>query len=303
MIAAVTGARGLIGRYIVEALLAGGWQVRVLSRQFDGWSEQPNVQVVVASINNQDALEELLEGVSSVFHCAAELQDESRMHEVNVLGTACLLQALLVSPTVKYFNYMSSSGVIGPSLSHVINENSECHPSNLYERTKYEAERMVVDAGLNMNVCILRPGNVFDAGKPGLVSLPLNDTIKDRMLLFLRGNEGSHLVHAKDVAAAAIFFLHKDMLKVETFFVSYDDDKRNTIAEMYRLYRSFSTANRDGCIFSLPNVIPYIIRKMRIGNSLHGRVRFSGAKLCAFGFNFPLGLRSSIREVYGVRNK
>ncbi len=41
--------------------------MRVLSRQFDGWCEQPNVQVVVADINNQDALEELLVGAISLF--------------------------------------------------------------------------------------------------------------------------------------------------------------------------------------------------------------------------------------------
>ena len=298
MIAAVTGARGLIGRYIVEDLLAAGWHVRVLSRQLEGWSEQPNVQVVVADINNQDALGKFIAGASAVFHCAAELHDESRMYEVNVLGTACLLQALREASTVKYFNYLSSAGVSGPSLAHVIDENSKCHPSTVYERTKYEAEKMVVDAGLDMKVCILRPANVFDADKPGLVNLPLHNTIKDRMLLFLRGNEGAHLIHAKDVAAAAIFCMHKEMSKVEIFLVSYDDDKRNTVAGVYRLFRSFSKGSKYCYFLSLPNSIPYIIRKIRLGNSLHGRVRFSEDKLRAFGFVFPLGLESSVRDVY-----
>ena len=299
--AAITGASGIIGRYIVKDLLAAGWHVRILSRQLQDWSDQPNVQVVVADINNQDALEKLLAGASAVFHCAAELHDETRMHEVNVLGTACLLRALLVTSTVKYFSYLSSAGVIGPSFAHIIDENWECHPSNEYERTKYKAERMVAEAGLNMQVCILRPGNVFDSDSLGLVNLPLENTIKHKMLLFIKGNEGAHLIHAKDVAAAALFFMHKKLSKIEIFFLSYDDDKRNTVSGVYRLFRSFSSERRRCCFFSLPDSIPYIMRKLRHGNSLHGGVRFSEDKLRSFGFIFPLGLEASLKLVYNSR--
>jgi len=292
--AAVTGARGLIGLHIVKKLLMEGWHVRVLSRHYDGVTEHQNIQVVVADITDGEALANLLNDVSAVFHCAAEIHDESRMHEVNVAGTLCLLRTLAETPSVRYFCYLSSAGVVGPAREPIVNELSVCHPSSIYEKTKYEAEKMVADVKLDMSVCILRPANVFDTHKLGLVSLPLRNSFRDRFLVFLRGNEGAHLVHAKDVSSAAIFFIDKKFQKPEVFFVSYDDEERNTVAGVFRLFRSLSAGGKSHGCFSLPNSIPYMIRKLRKGVSLHGQTRFSGKKLADAGFVFPMGLEASI---------
>jgi nucleoside-diphosphate-sugar epimerase len=296
-VAAVTGARGLIGRHIIDCLLAEGWCVRVLSRKPVGMLEHPNLELIVADINDEKALGAFLAGVSAVFHCAAELNDESRMHDVNVLGTACLLNVLSSMTTAKYFCFLSSAGVMGPTAIAKVDEMAPCFPNNTYERTKHEAEALVLQASLRMRVCILRPANVFDVNKLGILKAVLESSPKGLISLFVKGNEGAHLVHAKDVAFAALFFMDKELLQPEVFFVSYDDDPRNTVQGVYKFCRDVQGSKPFVFSFSLPSVVPYLMRSFFKGRSLHGRARFSEDKLKQSGFKFPLGFENALRDV------
>jgi len=295
-VAAVTGARGLIGGYLVEELLAKGWKVRILSRKERSIIEDSLVSIEIGDINDEVALKALLNGADALFHCAAELTDESKMYDVNVEGTATLLKVMKQS-SVRYFCHLSSAGVVGPTSCAVIDEDATCYPSSTYEQTKYEAEKLVLQENLRMKVCILRPANVFDGKKPGLAGLALRKSFKNKLSILLKGREGAHLVHAKDVAAAAIFFMEKDLEKPEIFFVSYDDDTRNTVAGIYQLCCAFNHENNGSRVLSLPSNIPYIMRIIFRGKSLHGRARFSEDKLKSFGFVFPLGLEDALRDV------
>ncbi|PCH54311.1 MAG: hypothetical protein COC22_00465 [Flavobacteriaceae bacterium] len=295
--AAVTGARGLIGRHIAKYLLEEGWHVRTLSRSKNGVILHPNLQSFVGDIKNNETLEELIDGVDAIFHCAAELHDEVKMFDVNVNGTATLLKVVKQTPTIKYFCHLSSAGVIGPTTRLRVDEDSLCAPNNMYEKTKHEAEKLVFNAGLDMSVCVLRPANVFDMNKPGLLSYALNDSVMNKLSVFLKGNEGAHLVHAKDVAAAAIFFIDKKLVKPEAFFLSYDSDERNTVLGVYKLCCAQRAEGKVNTLWSLPSFIPYMIRRVRKGVSLHGHTRFSGKKLADAGFVFPMGLEASIVDV------
>lgn len=297
MIAAVTGARGLIGRYIVTALLELGCSVRVISRHYEGWGEMhSNVHVIVADINDVGVMKSFLEGAEVVFHCAAELHDESLMYSTNVQGTVNIINALKMADSVKYFCCLSSAGVVGPSKDRLVDEQSVCRPNNLYEKTKHEAEQLVLQAGLDMSVCILRPANVFDALKLGLVQMGVRSSLKDKLLLGFRGNEGAHIVHAKDVAAAALYFMNKKLQKPEVFFVSYDQDERNTIKGVYA-YICTLMRGRVVSSVAMPNIFPYLVRRVRLGKSLHGRVRFSEKKLRESGFTFPLGFERALKNI------
>lgn len=298
----MTGARGLIGRYIVEGLIAAGWKVRILSRQISEAAVDSPVSVILGDINDLSALRELLEGASAVFHCAAELHDESLMQTVNVKGTETLLSVARAS-AAQYFCHLSSAGVVGPVSFSEVDEETPCHPNNLYEKTKFEAEQMVVHADLHMNVCILRPTNVFDAQNPGILMLPMHHSFMDRLSLLLKGNEGTHLVHAKDVASAALYFVDKTLQGPQLFLVSCDDDQKNSVAGMYKLIRSMCCGDEKFRTFSFPNNIPYLLRRFFRGKSLHGRVRFSEKKLRSTGFVFPLGFQEGLVDVCRARKR
>jgi dTDP-L-rhamnose 4-epimerase len=108
MFVLVTGGAGFIGSFLVEKLLAEGHQVCVLDtleEQVHGNGAPPRVPASAlfyhADVRNRDILRRVLEQVQVIVHCAAivgiaqSLHDVRRYVDVNVGGTANLLQLLV----------------------------------------------------------------------------------------------------------------------------------------------------------------------------------------------------------------
>jgi dTDP-L-rhamnose 4-epimerase len=104
----VTGGAGFIGSHLVDALLARGDTVRVL----DSLLEQahpsgrarflsPDAELVVGDLRDRATVDRVLRDVTAVFHQAGmvgngqSMYDVRRYVEVNVVGTATLLEAML----------------------------------------------------------------------------------------------------------------------------------------------------------------------------------------------------------------
>src|SRR3954464_11513365 len=123
----VTGGAGFIGSHLVDALIARGHQVRVL----DGLvpqvhaSDEPQflnekAEFVRADICDRSALQRALDGVSVVFHQAAEVGVGQSMYEMeryvraNTLGTSILLEEIVARrDTIKKVIVASSMSVYG----------------------------------------------------------------------------------------------------------------------------------------------------------------------------------------------
>lgn len=61
--------------------------------------------------------------------------------------------------------HLSSAGVVGKSKNYLIDENTICQPGNIYESSKYKAEKIVLDGIANgLRAQILRPTIIFGAG-------------------------------------------------------------------------------------------------------------------------------------------
>jgi dTDP-L-rhamnose 4-epimerase len=103
----VTGGAGFIGSYVVELLLAQGFEVRV----FDSLVEQvhlgagpryvaPGAEFILGDVRDRDALAAALHGVDRIVHLAAEVGVGQSMYEIaryvgaNTMGTANLLDIL-----------------------------------------------------------------------------------------------------------------------------------------------------------------------------------------------------------------
>ena len=122
----VTGGAGFIGRYLCEALLEHGHQVRVLDslvEQVHGVSPTPpdSVEFVRADMRDATAVRGALRGVDGVFHLAAEVGVGQSMYEItrytgaNDLGTAVLLEAMIDMP-IERLVVASSMSVYGEGL-------------------------------------------------------------------------------------------------------------------------------------------------------------------------------------------
>jgi len=293
-VAAVTGARGLIGKEIVNRLLKYGWKVKVLTRSSIDYNNI-NVSVVVSDINNIKGLNLLLNNADAVFHCAGEINDKNKMYLTNVEGTKNLLEAIKNS-SISYFCHISSAGVIGSTNDLVVTEETVCNPIGVYEKTKYESEQLVLKANLKINTVILRPTNVFSATRLGIfISLPIVNSWKEKLKVLVSGKECAHVVDVFNVAKSALFFLNDKVLNTRIYFVSSDDDKVSTTIEIYNSYMSIN--ERKKINFALPVYMPHVMRRIFKGHSLYGKIRFSSNKIKRSGFTFERSVENSLRII------
>lgn len=126
----ISGGAGFIGSHLADELLSHGYRVRA----FDNLSEQvhgpnagrpdylhPDVELVVGDVRDRAALRRALEGVDAVYHFAAavgvgqSMYEIARYTEVNNLGTAVLLEALIERP-VERLIVASSMSLYGEGL-------------------------------------------------------------------------------------------------------------------------------------------------------------------------------------------
>lgn len=297
-IACVTGASGMVGRRIVEKLLDRGYQIRVLTRRP---YRSKSVRVFMGSLGDNLLLDEFINGADMVFHCAAELNDESKMREVNVDGTKRIIE-LIEKHRVKYFCYLSSAGVVGRTSQICVDEATPCRPQSTYERTKLEAENL---AGRKINGCntiILRPTNVVDGDHLGELHLASSGSLLSRLKTIIKGGECAHIVHAEDVAAAALYFLDRPpLVSQQLFFVSQDDDQQNTVACLWSLHQALKIKSDPTLITSHPHLpiwVPFILRSLMRQTGNRGNVRYSSTRLLSHGFRFTFRVRDIVASIF-----
>jgi uncharacterized protein YbjT (DUF2867 family) len=116
----VTGGTGVLGRRVVERLLAAGVEARVLSR-----NGRPGT--IRGDLSTGEGLGEAVRGVDTVIHCASRPFRESR--RVDVEGTVRLLE-VAAGAGVSHVVYISIVGI-------------DRVPSYPYYRIKLETERVV----------------------------------------------------------------------------------------------------------------------------------------------------------------
>ncbi len=136
-VAAVTGGTGFLGLYIVRALAAAGWRVRILDRKLpDGpQPDDPAIDRVAGDLANRRALRELVDGADLVVHAAGLIKapNLAAFRAVNVAGTANLTDAINDCGAAKHLILVSSMVAREPQLS-------------AYAATKREGEELAVRA-------------------------------------------------------------------------------------------------------------------------------------------------------------
>ncbi len=297
-IACVTGASGRIGKRLVDKLKQLNFQVRVL--QYRKPIDDDDLLIYQGGLDNEKVIEDFLAGAQYLFHFAAELNDQTTMWDVNVSSTKQLVEVAKRS-NIKYFCFLSSAGVVGRTFKKTVNEEIQCAPQNLYEKSKLESERMVFSGNKDCQIIVLRPTNVVDENNHGVMQSLSSNSLSDKFKLFLRGGECAHVVHADDVANAALYFIEKKIDRPECFFVAYDEDPHNTFAGLRLLYDSFKkkqALDKNTKHVHLPIIVPYILRRVLRGNSNMGDVQYSSKKILSYGFKYKVGLRETIRRYW-----
>jgi nucleoside-diphosphate-sugar epimerase len=198
-LAAVTGATGFLGGYIVAALIDAGWRVRILVRRAGTHPQLAglNVEMVLGDLADGQALDRLIDGADAVIHAAGliKARDEATFRAVNAGGTANLVDMLNARPSPKQLILVSSMVAREPGLSH-------------YARTKRESEAAL--AALNHgNWTVVRPCAVY--GPWDRETLAIFQSAARGIFPMAGGRHGRvALIHASDAARAVASLCGRD---------------------------------------------------------------------------------------------
>lgn len=179
-VVAITGIGGSLGLRLVERTIALGWSVRGIDRDATAGlrARARGAQVVIADINDRDALRRCLDGADVVMHTAARVGEDGPLaafeHD-NVHGTDSVC-AVMEELGLRHLIHVSSVMVYGFDYPPDANENTATQgQGNVYNTTKIAGERLVrerIDAG-TLDAVILRPSELYGPGCKAWVDRPL----------------------------------------------------------------------------------------------------------------------------------
>ena len=176
----ITGASGLVGGWLVRALLKAGADIIVLLRDWNpkallfqsGFHKK--VTIVRGSLKNVNKLERVLAEyeIQSVFHLAAQTivpianKNPLSTFESNIAGTWNLLEACRLKKDIDSIIIASSDKVYGDTLNLPYQEAMPLNAIYPYDVSKACADRISVSYAktFNLPIAITRCGNFFGGG-------------------------------------------------------------------------------------------------------------------------------------------
>jgi dihydroflavonol-4-reductase len=266
----VTGGTGLLGVYLLLELTRKGEKVRALRREGSSLHVVENIfrfnddhadellsqiEWVNGDICDIYSLEDALEGIEFVYHCAAMVsfdpKDKAKMMRVNIEGTANVVNASLLKG-IKKLCHVSSIAALGRAEQEkVVTEEttwkSTKHNSN-YAISKYGGEREVwrgTEEGLQ--AVIVNPSIIIGMGDPDKGSSKLIATVDGISTFYSNGING--FVDVRDVAHAMVVLMESP-LKNERFIVNGANYSYRRLFELIAM-----NLNKSKPRFAIPNLL------------------------------------------------
>lgn len=236
----VTGATGSVGPVVVSAFREAGFRVRILARNAATTTAlSPEVDVFLGDITNPSTVSPAMCGVNLVVHMAALLHIvnppsslRQNYEEINVEGTANIIRAAL-SSGVRRVLFFSSIAVYGNSCGDIITESTIPRPDTLYAQTKFDAERVVINAkrpdGQPLGT-VLRLAAVYGSRVSGNYRRLLLSLAKHRFVPIGAGLNRRTLIYDQDVATAAVMAVSHPLAAGRVYNVS--DGRFHTLNEI-----------------------------------------------------------------------
>lgn len=228
----VTGGTGFLGSYVIRLLVQKGYKVRAIRRKDSPMDLLPGVagqvEWVEADITDIIALEEAMQGVTHVLHCAAMVsfhpRDVPRMMQINVEGTANLVN-LSLDMGVQKFIHVSSIAAIGRTKERpYLDETAKWVQSSgnsQYAISKYRSEQEVWRAHAEgLSVAIVNPAIVLGSGFWEVGSAKFFKQIYEGLKFSPVGRSG--FVDVRDVAQFMVHLLESEV-SGERFILNADN--------------------------------------------------------------------------------
>jgi nucleoside-diphosphate-sugar epimerase len=236
----VTGGAGLLGEELICQLLAQGKKVRAVYNKKD-LADHKSLEKVACSILDVSGLEEAMQGINEVYHCAGLVSfspdSTDDLYKINVEGTANIVNAAL-NEGVKKMVHVSSVSALGRLRNNVmISEDmqwTQDTSNSKYGESKYLGEMEVwrgiaegLEAVIINPTIILGPGN-WNEGSSGIFKSAYNE-----FPWYTDGTSG--FVDVRDVAAAMIVLM-ESKVSAERFIISAANETYRNIFSQAALY-------------------------------------------------------------------
>jgi dihydroflavonol-4-reductase len=244
----VTGATGFVGSILARQLAQQNISIRCLKR---GTSVipailepyTPLIDWAEADILDTPKLEDVFEGVTQVYHCAAWVSfkeaDKEPMISTNVNGTANVVN-LCMEHNARLVHVSSIAAIGQAKPEQLITEKNhldETPANNNYSISKLESE-MEVWRGIaeGLDAVIVNPSVIIgpSAGTDG--SGKIFETVRKGLKYYTRGSCG--LVDVEDVARCMIALMNSDVT-AERYIINAENwkykDLMDTIARCFNL--------------------------------------------------------------------
>jgi dihydroflavonol-4-reductase len=224
----VTGGSGLVGNELITQLLAQGKAVRAIYNKSPLANFNSSLlQQVQCDILDVVGLEEAMQGITQVYHCAAIVSFDPKrtaeLFKINVEGTANVVNAAL-DAGVKKFVHISSVAALGKIEGQIISETTtwtEENNKSVYGKSKYFGELEVwrgVSEGLN--AVIVNPSLILGAGDWNSGSSKIFKSVHEEFPWYTDGIAG--FVDVRDVARAMINLMDSDVIN-QRFILSAEN--------------------------------------------------------------------------------
>ncbi|MEO8412015.1 MAG: NAD-dependent epimerase/dehydratase family protein [Ginsengibacter sp.] len=224
----VTGAAGLVGEELVKQLLDAGYHVNAMYHTSLLTITHPRLIIQQCDILDTTSLEEVMKGITHVYHCAAivsyEPKDKYRLLKINIEGTENVVNACLNAHVQKLVHVSSVAALgrlrTGETVTEQMNWTEETSNS-IYGKSKYLGELEVwrgIGEGLEaviVNPSIILGGSNWDSGSSALFKSAYSE--------FKWYSEGiSGFVDVRDVARAMILLMNSNITG-ERFIVNAEN--------------------------------------------------------------------------------
>jgi len=257
----VTGGTGFTGKALVKRLLEDGHQVVALDYK-EGLKTQElrewGAEVVIGSVTDRELVNTAMQGVEVVQHLAAAFREmnvpESHYDDVNIQGTRNVLEAA-EKEGVKKFVYCSTCGVHGNIDNPPGDENSPIQPADYYQRTKYEAEPVVMEfVEKGMKATILRPAAIYGPGDPERFQMIFKRVNQGKFPMFGDGKTTYHPLYIDNLVDALVLSMDPEKGNGEAYLIA--DEEYVEIEDLVK-----RSAKALGVEVSIPHypVLPVVI--------------------------------------------
>jgi nucleoside-diphosphate-sugar epimerase len=229
--ALVTGATGLVGSYIVERLIADGWDVRALVRPSADQPTAPGLEVVRGDILDGESVVRAARECDAMFHAAAVIAGHGgwdTFHRTNIGGTQNAVTA--AERAGARLLHVSSVAVYDARYGDPSEKTHEDSPLGplpehaFYARSKRESEALVLDAHAAGRVwaTVIRPNVIY--GKRDRLFVPkLARVLRTGVAPLIGGGRTTlPVVHAASVADGAVRAVGADIAGGRPYNVAND---------------------------------------------------------------------------------